>query len=282
MRFGRVGTCFAVAGAFVALRLAIGFAPIRLSPNSRADLILLLLIDLAATAALMLAQIGFVSGIASLKMRARSSALLMIPSALCVVGLSLILMRVSPAVLRAWSVPVMALRDLGLMTFAVSLGYTVSFIIREPKIMFPAGICAALVDFWGVNWGPLSHMLAKQPKIVESASVSMPTPVMHLPSAMIGMGDFLFLGLFFGVMYRFAMNVRGAFWLGFGLLTASMFLVKIGLLGPIPALVPMAIAILGMNVAHFKLKRAEWFAILYAGILVAAVMTVFVFLFHRR
>jgi hypothetical protein len=279
MRSGRVGACIGIAGVFVALRLIIaivGIAQVGAHPAYVG-----MMIALISIAALMLVQIAFVASFTRLQMRISRSALLMVP------GLAIIVMiGFLPRLgLLPHSIPALValrvLRDLSLMLLAVSFGYTLSFLVKAPNVLLPAGVCAALVDFWGVNWGPLSRMLVSHPDVVAAASVQMPTPIRGMPGTMIGMGDFVFLALFFAVMYRHSMNVKGAFWLGYGLLTLSMFAVMTNVIGAIPALVPMVIAIVGMNMKFFKLKRDEWFAVLYAGLLIVALFAIWMFAFRR-
>ena len=151
--------------------------------------------------------------------------------------------------------------------------------MREPNILLPVGLFAAMVDFWGVNWGPVSKAIAKAPGVVAAVSVHVPTPVPGLPGTTIGVGDFVFMALFFGILYRFSMNVKGAFWLGYALLTLAMAVVMITNLS-VPALVPMALAVLVMNMRQFKLSRDELRSTAIAGVFLAAIMvimTVFVF-----
>jgi hypothetical protein len=92
-----------------------------------------------------------------------------------------------------------------------------------------------------------------------------------IPGTMIGMGDFVFLALYFSVLYRFAMNVRGTFWLGYVLLTASMLFVLSS--GVLPALIPVALAVIIANRRLFKLSRDEKLAIVYVGIFVVVLLT---------
>jgi hypothetical protein len=40
----------------------------------------------------------------------------------------------------------------------------------------------------------------------------------------------------------------------------------------LPALVPIAVVVIGMNIRRFRYERSEAFALLYAGLIVAAVL----------
>ncbi|MHB0997696.1 MAG: hypothetical protein ACYC27_00505 [Armatimonadota bacterium] len=261
MRFNRIGTCFGIAGVFMILRLAISMA--QTGQNDLRPAILLSGVAFLSIAILMLVQLGFTVSLARIRMSAGRSALVALGGLCIFIGVMYLLMKVklSEPVIVAF---LLALRDLSLMTFAASLGYTISFIVRDKNILLPAAMFAAVVDYWGVTWGPLSVMLVKQPAVVAAASVQMPTPVAHVPGTMIGMGDFLFLALFFGVLYRYDLNVKSAFWIGYALLTATMFLVMAVDIA-VPALVPMSIAIVAANIKKLQLKREEKLATIYVG-----------------
>ena len=99
------------------------------------------------------------------------------------------------------------------------------------------------------------------------------------------MGDFLFFALFMSVLYKFNMNVKGAFWFGYGLLTAFILLVAFNKTEiAIPALVPLGLAILATNAKNVKFKREELFAILYVGIVVFIALGILVawFMMYKK
>ena len=50
----------------------------------------------------------------------------------------------------------------------------------------------------------------------------------------------------------------------------------------LPALVPIAVVVIGMNLRRFRYERSELFALLYAGIIVAVVVGGFYLVSHRR
>lgn len=148
------------------------------------------------------------------------------------------------------------------MLFAVSLGYAVSFVIRESGMILPVAVLAGLTDCWNVVIGPLGRLVERSPDVVAAFAVELPSPVVGARTTMMGMGDFVFLALYFGVLHRFSMNENGAFWLSYALLTASMLAVtKWGL--AVPALVPLSIGVLLPNARNIRLSRQEWFAVLY-------------------
>ena len=78
-----------------------------------------------------------------------------------------------------------------------------------------------------------------------------------------GAGDVLFLGIFFGALWRYKMNVKAGFWTVFAFLTVSIYLVMLPFVPALPALVPMGLAILLSNWNEFHLKREELMATIY-------------------
>ena len=87
----------------------------------------------------------------------------------------------------------------------------------------------------------------------------------------IGFADFLFIGLFFACFTQFKIASQKTMWVLIGFLTAYMIVVAVTAT-PLPALVPIAAVILGMNLKHFKYERSEAFALLYAGLIVVSVL----------
>ena len=273
MRLGRIGVCIALAGAYVALRFAaLWIKPGVLSPE---------VVVFAYTALLMLVQLAFVVSIAGLRLRPQSSALLMLPGAVGAAAMILLEMKLATQTPVAMLVTVSVFRDLCLMVFGGSFGCLFSFIIREPNVLLPAAVFAGFVDYWNVSWGPLSRVIERKPDVVAMVSVHMPAPVPGMHGSTVGIGDFVFLALFFAVLYRFGLNVRGAFWFGYGLLTACILLV-LKFETPVPALVPIAIAVVGANIRNFKLQREELLATLYVGVLLLLlILASVIFLFRR-
>lgn len=291
MRFSRVGTCFVIVGLYLVARIM----PLALYKGFQNPMLAWLL-SIGLTAVTMLVQLAYAVSIVRLKLPAKKAALLALASGV-VAGSALYAMYYMNVhhpfhggltgfiVFRT----VDLLKDVFLILFATSLGYLISFIIREPNILLPASFFAGIVDYWGVTSGPVAHMLAKTPNIVSQASVHMPKVIVHSAhkvyaiDSMIGMGDFLFFALFMGALYRFNMNVKGAFWYGYALLTAFMLFVMFSSRGvAIPALVPMGVAILLTNAKNFKLNREELLAMLYVGILLFVGLIAMLFFTHGK
>jgi hypothetical protein len=260
MRIGRTGTCLAAIGIYTVLRLTAAYIrPAHIPP------IALIVMGLLSIAIFMFAQLGVVVSFTGVQMRIRTAGLVFLASLACLVLASLggryvVLHRIMALF------PVLAvIRDLSLMLAATSVGYTVSFIIKEPGIILPVAICAAFVDFFNVLMGPLGKLVEAHPDVVSKVTVHMPTFIPRLPEAMMGAGDVLFLGIFFGALWRFSMNVKAAFWAGFALLTLSIYLLLLPFVPALPALVPMGLAIILSNWSNFHLKREELLATVYVS-----------------
>lgn len=258
MRLSRAGGCLAVAGVYVILRITI--------PMLRVAHLNGILMVVMSIALMMLVQLALAVSIAGLGMKPKTSALWALGSAVVFAGFLLMFSSTSPAVPKVVARGLVAIQQLSLMSLAAFLGCTVSHIVREPNLLLPVAMVAALVDYWNVNLGPLGHFIENKPSVVSAVAVHMPSPVPGIPAMMVGMGDFVFLAMYFAILFRFGMNVRGTFWLGYVVLTASMlFVLKAGVL---PALIPMGIVVIVANARHFKLSREEKVAVLYAAVLV--------------
>src|SRR5206468_3170875 len=84
-----------------------------------------------------------------------------------------------------------------------------------------------------------------------------------------GFADFLFIAVFFACFAKFGIPSKRTFTALVG--TLSVYMLAVFYTGsPLPALVPIAAVIIGMNARRFKYARDEAFALLYAGLIVAA------------
>jgi len=259
MRFNRILVCIAVSLVYLAIRV-LALWPIDISSHA-----LQFALAVVLTAVTMFFQLTLIFSVVRLRMTPLHTVLLTVCS-----GTLVALILYNPDLMMHVMGPFLPLgHDLFLILFATSLGYFISFIIREPNILLPAVVFAGLVDYWGVSMGPVGNMVKNAPTVVAKASVAMPTVTLHgiRVASMIGMGDFLFMALFLGVLYRFSLNAKGAFWLGFGLLTLAMLAVMATRIPAVPALLPMGVAVLATNMKAFNLKRDEIFATLYVGII---------------
>lgn len=170
-----------------------------------------------------------------------------------------------------------------LMGFGITLagawgGVLLSRIVRERNVLLPVALVAMPIDYLGAMTpvGFTHNAVTNAPAVVHAVSV--PVPVMHglHINALIGPGDVLFVAFFFAAILRLHMNGYGTFWLMYALLTVTLLLVLF-FDYPIAALVPMGIAVVWANRAYFTLKREEYFAMLYAGLLVVTLAAGFYF-----
>lgn len=162
-------------------------------------------------------------------------------------------------------------RNMMMIFAATFFGCMVSFAIREPGVLVPGAVVAAMVDYWGVYYGTTLRAVQTAPEVVQKVSVKVPAFGVIGPIATIGPGDFVFLGVFFAAMHRLGLKVPQTFWALLALLAPCLVVVlAFGL--SIPALVPMAAAVLLVNRAHFRLTRSEKAASALVVILVAALL----------
>lgn len=171
--------------------------------------------------------------------------------------------------------------DLCLIGTAVVVGQILADLFREPNLLVPAAVVAAVVDFWGVNYGTTQQVLKKAPHVVSKLSVHVPLPGMTDVPLGIGFGDFVFFTLFLTCAVRFGLRERLTFWLGFLLLLGAMGVV-VALNLNVPALVPMAAAFLLANVGRFRFQRSEVRAMGVAGLLLATLIGIWMVLRHGR
>jgi hypothetical protein len=170
-------------------------------------------------------------------------------------------------------------RELYFVIAAVSLGVLLASAIRERNILLPAAVFAAFADYFMVHFGTVHHQLvrgAAGQRVISAMSAHVPRLQRHLPVLTVGMADFVFLAFFFGCVFRFDLNFRATFGVLFVLLTLSLFFVAV--IGPIPALAPMALGFVIVNFRRFKLSKAEIQAMYTVGALVLVLTLALVYL----
>jgi hypothetical protein len=187
------------------------------------------------------------------------------------------------------------LSGLLMILFAACIGVWLSRILREVKILLPIAVVLALVDMYVVFGGGLVTQAQSGRAPVARAAmhalmVSLPTTQPKGGAApmqlAVGFADFLFIALFFASFVRFGIPARRTFSMLYSALALYMVFVAMPqLLGltdlALPALVPIAVVVIGMNLRQFRYDRSEAFALLYAGLIVAAVAGIFYFASHR-
>jgi hypothetical protein len=174
-----------------------------------------------------------------------------------------------------------------MVTCAVSIGVLVSRVVREFKMLLPIAIVLAIVDMYVVFGGGLVTQAASgndiAGKLMSSLTVKLPTvhPAMGaLPMQLeLGFADFMFIGLFFACFVKFGAPSRRTFQvLCCTLAGVMLYVARVDV--AMPALVPIAIVVVGMSFRKFKFARDELFAMLYAGIIVAIIIIVLVIRSH--
>jgi len=168
------------------------------------------------------------------------------------------------------------LGNLALILWATFLGRLVSRVIREGKLLLPVAAVASVADFITVLWGPVATVSEKAPEVAQAFSAS--TPIAPPPGvaapilAAVGLGDFLFLAMFLAVALRYAMHATGTMWATWGvmLIAPAAFFVWPEAEG-VPGLPFISVAVVAVNWRHMKFTREERRALLFTGILVAAV-----------
>ena len=131
--------------------------------------------------------------------------------------------------------------------------------------------------------GPVALFLKKSPQTVSQVSLNGTGPHMEhghllnkITDVTIGPADILFLSLFLSAVAHLKLSTRATFIWIYALLMAALILVETVAL-PVPAWVPMGIAVLIANVRHARFTREEKYALIYGGgfaLVLAAVMVV--------
>lgn len=172
------------------------------------------------------------------------------------------------------------LMGLFLIWFATGVGVLIARLVREMKILLPMAVVLALVDLYVVFGGGLvtqaqSGNAPVAAAAVKALTVALPTASPKTGAApmqlAVGFADFLFIATFFACFARFGVSSRRTFYALCLVLTGYMMIVATQDVS-LPALVPIAVVIVGMNLRHFQYTREERFAMLYAGIIVTVVL----------
>ena len=183
-----------------------------------------------------------------------------------------------------------------LILTGIYFGQLLTRIIREPGMLVPVSLIAALIDFWGVYWGPVGMWSEQAPEAVTSmataatAGASTPQHVYEQmpqqlqifsnisPPQNIGIGDFVFLAFFLACAHRLGFSARRTMWgIFLGLLAATVVMALDGatLFGHeisiqyLPGLVFICGGALLANLRAWRLSGQEW---AMTGVLVAVLL----------
>ncbi|MCL6475267.1 MAG: hypothetical protein K6U75_09475 [Firmicutes bacterium] len=191
-------------------------------------------------------------------------------------------LRQSPVALET----VLGISDTLMVLAASMLGLAVSHIIREPNILAPAALFAALADFAVVSlWIP--RVMEVAPQALSTVAIHVPqagakpTPTGLRPIGIIGPADFVFLAFYFACVWRFGMAARATYiWMVIALAGYMFFQNVVGSLTPrfmdavdmLPGLVPMAVVLLLVNRKYFRFSREEKRAMAVVALLVVGII----------
>lgn len=182
------------------------------------------------------------------------------------------------------------LRGLLVIWLAACVGVWISRLLREMKILLPIAVVLACMDLYVVFGGGLVTQANTGKAPVAQAAMSALS--VHLPKVpgsrgaapmdlSVGFADFLFIALFFACFARFGIPSRNTFLVLCGVLVSYLAVVYwFGI--ALPALVPIAVVVVGMNLRAFRYERSEAFALLYAGLIVAVVLGGLFYFSHHR
>lgn len=169
--------------------------------------------------------------------------------------------------------------DLALVLGAAFLGAFVGRLIREPNMLIPVALVVSIVDIWGVYFGVVREIGERAPETAAALSASVPMAVAPMLGS-IGIGDFVFMGLFFAAVVRLGLHARATLWASVAALLAASLVLFAGSLwrglGPIadrlPGLPFLAAAVIVVNLRGFHLSREENRAVVGVVIALGAIL----------
>lgn len=181
------------------------------------------------------------------------------------------------------SVP--GLRTILIIFGAACLAVWLSRMVKEIKILLPIAAVLFLMDLYVVFGGGLVtqavHAPPSKPTVAKVAMHALTAPLpsvksstLHAaPISVVGFADFLFIGFFFSCFYRFNTDPNRVR-VTFAILSAVLlvYMAFAYLIGPLPALVPISVVVVGMNLREFRYTRSEAFALFYVGLLLVAIL----------
>lgn len=179
--------------------------------------------------------------------------------------------------------------DLALVLGAAFLGAFVGRLIREANMLIPVALVVSIVDIWGVYFGVAREIGERAPETAAALSASVPMAVAPMLGS-IGIGDFVFMGLFFAAVVRVGLSVRATLWASVvALLAASLVFFAASLwpgLGPVadrlPGLPFLAAAVIVVNMRGFHLSREESRAVVGVAIALGAILAAVTLVWRAR
>lgn len=210
----------------------------------------------------------------------RAALALTVCATVAAVPLRLMVAMGKPVAPWSWLLSVAGLADLAFIALGAGLGILLSRLIRSANMVPPVAAVLALVDVWTVTLGGPVHQIMESEapaaqRVAEAMTVKLPTTTAGAaPIAVVGFADFLFIAFFVAAMCRFAGEREGFVRTVWPLsVVLGLYMLVVLITGwRMPALVPMAVVVVAAHWRRFRYSRSEAFALLYAAILVAAIV----------
>jgi hypothetical protein len=163
------------------------------------------------------------------------------------------------------------LADSALVCVAWAFGASLGKRVQHPSHLFPASVVAASADLVSLlsPEGP-SHAIARSDRALSVLTVGFPVPGSFAVAPALGVGDLLFMALVFGVARQHGLPfVRTVLLCALGTAIAGLAAARFSF--AVPALVPIAAALLLGLPAIRKLRRADRTAALVSMLAAASV-----------
>lgn len=158
-----------------------------------------------------------------------------------------------------------SLATVGLLTWCLGLGALISSALKEQNLLLPVLIALACIDVFYVLTpvGITKKIITEHPEVLKSMALNVPKvqaspqvgPIQ--PMLLIGPADLMFTAMLFVALFKFKLRAKETVWVLIPMLVLYMALVFFSGL-PLPALVPIGITFLLVNLSQFKLKKDEW------------------------
>lgn len=173
-----------------------------------------------------------------------------------------------------------ALGQQGLPIWTVGLGALLATLLKDKNLLLPVSIFLALFDIFLVFTpvGFVQVLMKQHPNLLPAVAHGIPqvaTSVKQLgvpigTFAYVGPADFVFMAMFFVALTRFSMRVAQTFkWL---LVALAVYLPLAFIVGPVPLLVPIGLAVLGVNLREFRMNKEEKLSTLFIAVLGVAIV----------
>ena len=150
--------------------------------------------------------------------------------------------------------PLSAMGNLGILMFAIGLGLAVARGLQKPNYLVLSAIVGALTDIFSVYAGPTKHLVGSS----AFGYLSFAWPLVGAGGVqdIVGVGDFVFLALFFDGARRFGLDDRKTLWAMYGAMIVGFIFTWITQAG-VPALPFFAVALLLVHGRELKAQMTQ-------------------------